>query len=716
MLYAVYRMKRNTDFSKMGSTMNKILETNESFSTILKLMETINQSTNDYLFVWDINSDKRWFFGDIDKHYAIRKNGSDTNSTMEMMKIIYQADRATVLESLTQVAKGKKNVHNMDYRWVNRDGQRVWISCQGTVIRDAQNNPHIMIGRVSEEKLRHLYNPLTSLWNKDKLNQDLKKHLEDSNGFLMCLDIDGFSAINLSYGRQYGDGLLKEIAKTCEDLEGVTMAYHIEHNDFALILNVNTQEEVRKIFDLIREAMNEKCTFTASVVPIDKSLFFNEIQLLESMNITLKKAKEYSGDRIEFFSLEELTKRIASLALLEELKKSVENNCSGFEVYYQPQIYTGSYNLYGVEALLRYNSKTRGRVFPDQFIPLLEQSGLIKDVGMWVLHQALVQCKEWRSTLPNLRVSVNFSAVQFEDPELAKKVVEKVEEVGLNGEELTIEITESMELHNSEQSKDIIKELKSYNIKIALDDFGTGYSNLGYLKELHVDEIKIDRAFVAGIEKNAYNHRLVSNVIEFAKGNSIKTCCEGVESARELLIIEKMLPDAIQGYFFDKPNTAEIIEKTYIHPTTKEFIQRSKFIHKIYELKEKIGVIHFDPKDILHENGVGLWVMRINPEEERYELHVDEVMEQVMAIDMKHTPRTCYNFLISNIQSQYKAYVMESMEKMITLNKAVQVEFAWVHPKMGEVMLRFSGKRVNDADGMIKLEGYCRIITDVIGA
>ena len=716
MLYAVYRIKRNTDFSKMGSTMKSFLETSDSFNMTLKLVETINQSTDDYLFVWDINSDKRWFFGDIDKYYAIRKNGSDTNSTMEMMKIIYQADRAAVLESLTQVAKGKKNVHNMDYRWINRNGQRVWINCQGTVIRDGQDNPHIMIGRVSEEKLRHLYNPLTSLWNKNKLNQDLKKYLADSSGYLMCLDIDGFSAINLSHGRQYGDELLKKIAKTCENLENVSMAYHIEHNDFALILNVNTQKEVLKVFDTIREAMNEKCTFTASVVPIDKSLFLNEIQLLESMDITMKKVKEHSGDRIEFFSLEDMKKKIASLALLEELKKSVENNCIGFEVYYQPQIRTGNYNLYGVEALLRYNSKTRGRVFPDQFIPLLEQSGLIKDVGMWVLHQALLQCKEWRKTLPNLRVSVNFSAVQFEDPELAKKVIEKVEEVGLKGEEITVEITESMELHNSEQSKDIIKELKRYNIKIALDDFGTGYSNLGYLKEMKVDEIKIDRAFVTGIEKNTYNHRLVSNVIEFAKSNSIKTCCEGVESARELLTIEKMLPDAIQGYFFDKPNTAEIIEKTYIHPSTKEFIQRSKFIHKIYELKEKIGVIHFNPKDILHENGVGLWVMRINPEEERYELHMNEVMEQVVAIDMKHTPRTCYNLWVSNIQSQYKAYVMESIEKMITQDKAVQIEFAWIHPKEGEVMLRFSGKRVNEVDGMIILEGYCRIITDVIGA
>lgn len=101
MLYAVYRIKRNTDFGKMGSTMENFLGTSGSFNTTLKLVETINQSTDDYLFVWDINSDKRWFFGDIDKHYAIRKNGSDTNSTMEMMKIIYQADRATVLESLT---------------------------------------------------------------------------------------------------------------------------------------------------------------------------------------------------------------------------------------------------------------------------------------------------------------------------------------------------------------------------------------------------------------------------------------------------------------------------------------------------------------------------------------------------------------------------------------------------------------------------------------
>ena len=165
--------------------MDNFLKTDEGFQTTLQLMDTINHSTDDYLFIWDIQADKRWFFGDIDEYYDIRKNGSETNSTKEMMRIIHPADRAAVLESLTQIAKGEKDTHNMDYRWINREGQKVWINCHGTVIRDKKNQPHIMIGRVSEENLRYLYNPLTGLWNKNKLRKDLKEELAASKGYLM---------------------------------------------------------------------------------------------------------------------------------------------------------------------------------------------------------------------------------------------------------------------------------------------------------------------------------------------------------------------------------------------------------------------------------------------------------------------------------------------------------------------------------------------------
>ena len=696
--------------------MDNFLKTTDGFETTLKLIETINRSTDDYLFIWDIQADTRWFFGDIDKYYDIRKNGSETNSTPDMLKIIHPADSEAVLKSLEQIAKGEKDTHNMDYRWVNRNGQKVWINCHGTVIRDNENKPYIMIGRVSEENLRHLYNPLTALWNKNKLLIDLKAYLEQSGRYLMLLDIDNLATINLTHGRDYGDCLLKEVADLCECLEESHAAYHVDHNYFALVLNARSEQEVRTIYMQIKEAIAEKCTFTVSAVPIDKTLFYDETQLMDSVNMTLKKAKNISNDRIEFFSAEDLSLKISSHELLEELKKSIENDFEGFEVYYQPQIRAGSYEIFGVEALLRYNSKIRGRVFPDEFIPILEESRLIKVVGLWVLRQALIQCKKWRESLPELHVSVNFSALQFEDSQLAEKVIATVDEIGLPGDALTVEITESIELHNNQQFDNNIKYLKHRNIRFAIDDFGTGYSNLGYLKQMNVDEIKIDRVFVNGIEKDTYNHKLISNVVEFARANAIRTCCEGVESTRELVLLEGLLPDVIQGYLFDKPNAAEIIEKTYIINSTAEFKERIEFIEKIREFKEKMGVIHFDPKDVLRENEVGLWMIRINQKDNHYELHTDATMERILAVNKKYTPKESYEFWCTQIHPDYYDYVHENIKEMILSDRAVQIEFPWLHANLGDIMIRFSGKRVKNIDGMITLQGYCRVITDVIGA
>lgn len=691
--------------------MDNFLKTASGFDTTLKLIETINRSTDDYLFIWDITEDKRWFFGDIDAHYDIRKNGSDTNSTPDMMRIIHPADQAAVRKSLSEIANGQKDTHNMDYRWINRRGETVWINCHGNVIQDAEGRPYLMMGRVSEENLRHLYNPLTALWNKNKLSEDLKTVLRDGTGYLMFLDIDGLAAINLSHGREYGDMVLKDSAALLENLETASAAYHIDRSKFAVVLPSASEDDVRAVYESLRHAMAEKCTYTAAAVQIDPLLFQDETQLLDSVNMTLKKAKALSHNRLEFFSPEDLGKKLSSLALLEELKQSVENGCEGFEVHYQPQLRAGNYELYGIEALLRYNSPSRGRVFPDAFIPVLEESRLIKAVGLWVLRTAVRQCKVWRRAVPELRVSVNFSALQFEDVDLAEKVIAVLKEEGLPGEALTVEITESVELHNSEQLVSTMKQLRTYNINFAIDDFGTGYSNLGYLKQLNIDEIKIDRMFVSGIEEDSYNHKLVSNVIEFAKGNAIRTCCEGVENARELAILELLFPDVMQGYLFDKPNTADAIERSYIDQASPEFAERLRFIEKIYEFKEKMGILHFDPQDILRENGVGLWVMR--EKDNRRELHIDELAETVLAVDQKYSPVECHAYVTSRIHPDFAEFVRDSVESMIESCKALQIEFPWDHPTKGMVMIRLSGKRVSDSDGKIVVEGYCRIIGDM---
>ena len=696
--------------------MDNFLKTAAGLATTLKLIESINRSTDDYLFVWDIKADKRWFFGNIDARYDIRKNGGATNSTPDMLGIIHPADRAAVQESLRQTASGEKDTHDMDYRWITKTGDTVWINCHGTLIRDDDNNPYLMLGRVSEEKLRHLYNPLTGLQNKNKLRIDLKPALEASTGYLMLLDIDDLATINLTHGRAYGDQLLKDVARLCEFQKKVRTAYHVDHNYFALLLHGDTEADVRDVYNCIKETMQEKCTFTAAVVKVDNSLFYDETQLLDVVNMTMKRAKKIARNHVAFFSAEELAQKITSMALLDELKQSVKNGCEGFELYYQPQIKIGTYDLYGVEALLRYNSPTRGQVFPNEFIPILEQSRLIKEVGMWVLRQALTQCKQWRNILPDLQVSVNFSALQFEDVFLGENVIQVLKELGLAGDALTVEITESVELHSSSLLVETLKQLKAYNVNLSVDDFGTGYANLGYLKELQVDEIKIDRSFVTGVEKDTYNYKLISNVIEFARSSGIRTCCEGVETIRDLVTLELLRPDLAQGYFFDRPTTAENIEKAYMDPTAVAYQQRMEFINKIYAFKDEMGIVHFDSKSILRENGVGLWLMRVDPEGARYELHVDDIMAKVMALEEGVTARERFDQWFDGVHPDYKRTIDKALRAMIQGDRAVQVEFPWLHSRLGDVMTRFSGRRVKRSDTMVILEGYCRIITNVTGA
>lgn len=687
---------------------------NEKIKNYLNVLEIISQSTDDFLFLLDIKKDENWFFGPVDRDYALRDKGLPTNTTAEMVKIVHPGDRAALNKDLKEIADGVKDVHNMDYRWVNRWGELVWINCRGKVINDENGKPFVMIGRVSEEALRHLYSPLTGLFNKTKMMMDLKNDFPSAaGGYIMLVDIDELSAINLSQGRDFGDNVLKSITAVLEGLPEARKVYDIEHRYFALFLNAETEQDVQRIYSEIQEAMFEKCTISAGVVPFDNNIFIDEKSLYDSAKLTLRKAKSQGKSSIAFFSEAELERKITAVRLLEEMQESVKNNFEGFYLNYQPQVKAGSYNLFGVEALLRYTSKTRGKVFPDEFIPLLEQSGLINQVGMWVLETALKQCKKWRKHLPELRISVNFSAVQFKDRDIAEKVFGILKKTDLPGDVLTVELTESIQLQQSSHLRDRIKHLKDAGIQIAIDDFGTGYSNIGYLKQLYVDEIKIDRIFVKGIEEDTYNYKLISNTIEFAKTNSIRVCCEGVEDTNELGVLEELSPELLQGYLFDKPCDAEEIEQSYIDKQSGEYRKRMIFVRKLYQYKEEIGIIHFNAKDILRETNVGLWIIRINPEDGHYELHADETMERIMAVDKKYTPQECYRYWHDRIKEEYLDYVHKNIQHMIEINKVVQLQYPWIHPTLGEVLVRSNGRRTEDSDGMIVLEGYHRIFSNI---
>lgn len=686
----------------------------ERIKNYLNVLNILAKSTDDYLYMWSIDRNEFWYFGGVEKEYALQDKGKPMCSAEEVESVVYQADLKMLHEDLGLIVEGKKMVHDMNYRWVNRQGDVVWINCRGKVINDDKGKPFVMIGRVSDTALRYLYHPLTKLFNKNKMLLDLKKDfMERNRGYFMFAGIDNPGSINLRHGRNYGDEAIKKCARIFEDYVTLNNVWHVENNCFAMYLDVDSREEVQKIYEKLNKKLMGFCTISAGIVPNRKQMFGDENNLYDCAEITYEKAKSNGMHMITYFSQEDLEQRIKEQQFLEEMQESVEHGCRGFYLCYQPQIKTGNYNLYGAEALLRYHSEIQGEVYPNEFIPLLEKSKLINQVGMWVLETALQQCRHWRKQMPEFRISVNFSAVQLRERKVAQDVLDILAKTGLPGNALTIEITESVQLQEFQYYSEIFNCWREAGIELSIDDFGTGYASMSYLKQLNVNEIKIDRLFVKGVEEATYNYRLISNMIEFAKSNAIRICCEGVEDVKELTVLEGLAPNLIQGYLFSKPCRQEEFERSFIDYNTEDYREHEAFVQKIYHYKDKMHVIYFNTKNILRETALGLWIIRINEEEGYYEMHVDETMEHIMSVDRKYTPQECYDYWFSRIKDGYQEYVVKNVNRMIEADKVIQLSYPWKHPAFGEVTVRCCGKRVEDSDGMITLEGYHRITSNI---
>lgn len=686
----------------------------ERIKNYLNVLSILSKSTDSFLFLWDIARDETWFFGDLENDYDLRGNGKGMNKIADIEAVVHLADRGKLREDLGKAADGMKKRHNMTYRWINRRGDIIWVSSRGTVVNDDKGKPFVMIGRVSDKTLQYMYHPLTKLFNKNKMLMDLKgAFLLQNMGYFMLLGIDGLSNINLRYGRNHGDKVIKRCAEILENKVSLRNLWHVENNIFALYLKVKTEEEVHEVYDQLLVEVSRFCTFSAGVVPNNLALFGNEENLYDYAKLTLKRAKNSGTRTIVFFSQEDWEDRKQKIQFLEEMQRSVENGYEGFYLYYQPQVRTQNYQLYAAEVLLRYHSEVYGDIEPEVFVPLLEESKLINQVGMWGLETALRQCREWRHLAENFRISVNFSAVQLKEKNIAEKVLDILAKTGMSGNVLTIEIKESSRLQGIEHFSDILRSWREAGIEISIDDFGTGYATMDFLKALDVNEIKIDRMFVRGVEEATYNYRFISNMVEFAKNNSIRICCEGVEDMRELAVLEELSPNLIQGYLFAKPCSKEEFEHHFLDEGAQEYQEQTEFIQKIYHYKDQMHVFSFNAKDILRKTDLGLWVIRINEEEHYYEMYTDETMERVLAVDRNYTPQECYAYWHDRIKEEYCNYVQKNVKRMTEADKVVQLEYPWLHPKFGEVIVRCSGRRVEDSDGMITLEGYHRIVSNI---
>ena len=428
-----------------------------------------------------------------------------------------------------------------------------------------------------QEKVTYLsyHDALTGLPNRDHFHERVSQALEAEreNGgqaALLMLDLQRFGIVNDTYGRQAGDTLLKLVAERLENVlmsrEGLARA---DADTFAIMLRdvkhaadvAHALEEgllkcVKQPFPLGGGELRITAQAGIALFPADGA---DAETLLRNADAALKKAKD-AGDEYLFYA----PQMNASVAEQMKLENDLRNALleEQYVLHYQPKFDLANGKMVGMEALIRWNHPSRGMVSPAEFIPLLEETGMILDVGRWALKRAAIEHAAWsaQGLLPP-RIAVNVSPAQLRRKDFVDYVKEALASVAKAGERIDIEITESMLMEDVEGGIAKLKAMRELGINVAVDDFGTGYSSLSYLARLPITSLKIDRSFVIQMPKSPEQMAIVSTVISLARALNLKVVAEGVETEEQANLLRLLRCDEVQGYLFGRPVPAAELEK-----------------------------------------------------------------------------------------------------------------------------------------------------------
>jgi diguanylate cyclase (GGDEF)-like protein len=427
-----------------------------------------------------------------------------------------------------------------------------------------------------QEQLEYLayYDALTGLANRGLFHNRLAQSLHVRSGeqpliATVLLDLERFRRVNETMGRRAGDELLRDIGARL--LRANDTAARIGGDMFGLILRgARTVAEVNRALEAIvvacftepfahgDEELRVACRAGVAVYPGDGA---DADALLRNAEAALRRSKR-SSDRIVFYSREMNARVAEALAIETRLRRAIERG--EFVLHYQPKISLATGRITGMEALIRWQDSVRGLVPPVQFIPVLEETGMIVEVGRWVVEQAFADRRAWLGRgLDVPRVAVNVSAIQLQRTDFVDNMVAEIRRGG-SPECLELEITESMVMGNVEDSIRKLSILRGLGVTVAIDDFGTGYSSLSYLGKLPLDALKIDRSFVSGMASSAEAESIVSTIVALAHSLKLKVVAEGVETEEQSGMLKLLGCDEAQGYLFSKPVPAEILEARFL--------------------------------------------------------------------------------------------------------------------------------------------------------
>ncbi|UTW09506.1 putative bifunctional diguanylate cyclase/phosphodiesterase [Pseudomonas benzenivorans] len=419
---------------------------------------------------------------------------------------------------------------------------------------------------------------LTGLGNRYAFIRALEDRFALADGrpmSLLLVDIDNFKRINDSLGHQTGDKLLSSLARRLRNsLTPSSVLARFASNEFAILLEDSGDEDGQCIARQILQTLDKPLFVDSQLISITGSLGLacaphhgrDPQTLMKHAGLALHKAKANGKHQLQVFTDALNAEADYKLFLESNLRRALTQN--ELEVFYQPKLCLKSGQLLGLEALLRWHHPEKGMIRPDQFISVAEETGLIIPIGKWVLRQACRMSRQMtRLGLGDLQVAINLSPKQFSDPDLVGSIEAILREEQLAPALLELELTESLLLEATDDTREQLSHLKSLGLTLAMDDFGTGYSSLSYLKKFPIDVIKIDRSFINDIPENQDDMEITSAVIAMAHNLKLKVVAEGIESAAQLGFLRRQQCDIGQGYLFDRPIAGrELIDSLKRYP------------------------------------------------------------------------------------------------------------------------------------------------------
>ncbi len=566
------------------------------------IVELFNPCMDDYLYVFDLQKDCYKISKHATERFLLPGDTFD-NAAKAHHTFVYLNDQSRLDDEFRRIMSGEIVFHNMHYRWLDRAGKPVWINCRGRVLNDADGKPHFLVGCINEIGQKQKADNVSGLLGESSLSAYVEQ-FEDGlpDGFFLRIGIDDFRDINGDFGMEYGDYILKSTADCiAANIKPSQRLYRILADEFMVVdfsggdMEAATElyKNIRKSLDTFIEENGYKSVFTISAGAVDTAKTSGTYEnIMKLSEYALNTAKDQGKNRCYIYMQEDYDVFLRKKQITRQLHHAVNHGFEGFETYYQPIVDTKTRRLVGAEALMRFSMPERcedgetkkeavcvgedghdadekvhwERISPVEFIPLLEETGLIIPAGKWMLHQAISTCSRWQKYIPDFRININLSYVQVMKSRVLTEILTALRLYGLEPSAVGIELTESGYLDTNTHFQKLWDGLKKNGVLVILDDFGTGYSNLHCLGDLRPNYIKIDRSFTLKALNNQYEHDLMTQIITMTHKLDLTICVEGIETEDEFAKISELDPDYIQGFLFGRPQPAEEFYENLIKP------------------------------------------------------------------------------------------------------------------------------------------------------